>query len=295
LVEKELRQGAKTFESRIPKFLNELDGVSAVATTKVGITEHILAEETLNDYVLQPEDILEKHTVELENAQKELRQVDRFSSIGCLVSVVAHELRNPLSVMKNSAFYLSQRLGEDADEKIKRHLHLLDRGVDQCSNLLNDLLDFARGSTPLNLKSVDMNGLIDDALARIESPSDVEVEKVLGNLPVLHADPDMILRIFLNLISNAVDAMPNGGVITLETSQRNGFVEVSMRDTGIGIPEENREKLFTPLFSTKPNGIGLGLYITKKLVEAHGGTIMVESKKTEGTTFTVMLPIAEEG
>jgi len=295
LVEKELRQGARTIETSVPKLLDKLNSVSAVATTEEDIIERIMAEETLNDYVLHLEDILEKHTIKLENAQEDLRRLDRFSSIGCLVSVVAHELRNPLSVMKNSAFYLRQRLGEDADEKINRHLHLLDREVDRCNNLLNDLLDFSRGPTPLNLKSVDMNRLIEDALMRIESPSDVEIEKVLGNLPVLQADPDMILRIFLHLTSNAVDAMPNGGVITLETSQRDGYVEVSMRDTGIGIPEENIEKLFTPLFSTKANGVGLGLYITKKLVEAHGGTITVESKKTEGTTFTVMLPIAEEG
>ena len=140
---------------------------------------------------------------------------------------------------------------------------------------------------------MDLNNLVQEAISRIDTPEGVEVETSFEGEQLAKADPDMILRAFLNLISNGVDAMPKGGVLNVETKANDSDIEISIRDTGKGIPEENMEKLFTPLFSTKAKGVGLGLYITKNLVEAHNGTIDVKTVEGEGTTFTITLPTSE--
>ena len=170
---------------------------------------------------------------------------------------------------------------------------LIDREVNRSNTIISDLLDFARGPRQPLLRPVDLNNLLQDAISRIDIPEGIEVETSPGEVLSTRADPDMILRAFLNLISNGVDAMPKGGVLSVETKANDSDIEISIRDTGEGIPEENMEKLFTPLFSTKAKGVGLGLYITKSLVEAHNGTINVETVEGEGTTFTITLPTSE--
>jgi signal transduction histidine kinase len=136
-------------------------------------------------------------------------------------------------------------------------------------------------------------------------PENVEVDERLDEaLPVILADPDQLAQVFGNLIRNAIQAMPEGGRLTVETSEVSDspllsgvgpgvwWMAVSITDTGVGIPQENLDKLFEPLFTTKAKGIGLGLAVTKTLVEGHGGSIEVESEVGKGTTFTVRLPIA---
>ena len=224
---------------------------------------------------------------------EELVQAERFAAIGRIASIIGHELRNPLAVIKNSIFFLNMKLEEDADESVARNMQLIDREVNRSNTIISDLLDFARGPRQPLLRPVDLNNLVQDAISRIDIPEGVEVETSFGGEQLAKADPDMILRAFLNLISNGVDAMPKGGILSVETKANDSDIEISIRDTGEGIPEENMEKLFTPLFSTKAKGVGLGLYITKSLVEAHNGTINIETVEGEGTTFTITLPTTE--
>jgi signal transduction histidine kinase len=140
---------------------------------------------------------------------------------------------------------------------------------------------------------VDINEVVQEALSRATVPGNVEVVSQLdGKLPIILADPDQLAQVFGNIILNAVQAMPEGGRLLVKSEVPTPeWAAVSFADTGIGIPEENLGKLFEPLFTTKAKGIGLGLAVTKTLVEGHGGTIEVESQAGEGTTFSVRLPI----
>lgn len=224
----------------------------------------------------------------------ELIQAERLAAIGRLASVVGHELRNPLGVLKNSAYYLSMKLGKNVDPKVSKHLRIMEHEVNRSNRIIGDLLDFAGGPKPPQLQTVDVNHLVEEALRRITVPENVKKTTVLEELPQVNADPDMILRVLLNLFLNAVEAMPEGGSLTVKTSEKHGTAMISVQDTGIGISDEDRAKLFTPLFSTKAKGVGLGLYICKQLIDAHNGSITVESTVGEGSTFTVTLPASGE-
>jgi PAS domain S-box-containing protein len=230
---------------------------------------------------------------ERKHMEDQLLKSERLAAIGELASIVGHELRNPLGVIKNSAYYLRMRLGKTAEKKVMRHLDILEKEVNRSNRIISNLLDLARGPQPPVLQRVDLNQLVNDAVTRIEFPRDVKKELMLGERLEVSADPDMILRVLLNLMMNGVDAIHAGGTLRIQTRAEEGVAEVSVSDTGCGIPEENMEKLFTPLFSTKATGVGLGLHISKGLVEEHGGSITVQSKVGEGSTFTVRLPTYE--
>jgi signal transduction histidine kinase len=133
--------------------------------------------------------------------------------------------------------------------------------------------------------------LLLESLAMSQVPEKVKIVNCLKNNPNLKVDSDKIKRVFINLIKNAVDAMPNGGKLTIDSKQINDVLELSFSDTGTGISDEVMPKLFSPLFTTKAQGMGFGLAICKRLIEAHAGTISVKTAKGKGTTFIVTLPI----
>ncbi|MEA2033366.1 MAG: ATP-binding protein [Euryarchaeota archaeon] len=230
-----------------------------------------------------------------EMAEKLLR-TERLATIGEFSSGVAHELRQPLGVISNSAYFIGMKLKDIADEKVNRHLAILDKEVKRANRLITDLLEFARVPVP-TLNECDINQVVEEALSGVDIPPNVEVKKELkGDLPKIHADFDQIQRTCLNIIANAILAMPGSGSLKIKTGEdkEEGNIEISIADTGEGIPEENREKIFEPLFTTKPRGVGLGLSLCKKYVEAHGGKIEVESEVGKGTTFIVKLPVSEQ-
>ena len=187
------------------------------------------------------------------------------------------------------------KLKDVADEKVNRHLAILDKEVKRANRLIADLLDFARVPTP-TLKECDINQIVEEALSRVDIPANVELKKeIKRDLPMIKGDFDQLQRACLNIIVNAVSAMPNGGSLAIETGmEKDGkdIVIISISDTGEGIPKENIEKVFEPLFTTKARGIGLGLSLSKKYVEAHGGRIEVESGVGKAAAFTVKLPIS---
>ncbi len=129
-----------------------------------------------------------------------------------------------------------------------------------------------------------------EALSHVDFPKNVQLIDLTENTPTIKIDVDKMKRVFINLIKNAVDAMPDGGKLTITSEKLNGKVKIAFADTGVGISEENLKKLFGPLFTTKTKGMGLGLAICKRVVEAHGGTISVESIIDKGTTFTIIIP-----
>ena len=139
-----------------------------------------------------------------------------------------------------------------------------------------------------------MNDIVRDAFSPISIPENIKVNIKVGEIPPILLDSEQIRRVSQNMILNAVQAMPEGGKLTIKTVKHDDSVKIIIKDTGIGIPQENLAKLFNPLFSTKPKGVGLGLTICKQIVESHGGEITVKSKVGKGSTFTVKLPTHTE-
>lgn len=227
---------------------------------------------------------------ETRNIKDKLIRSERLAAVGELASGVGHELRNPLNVIRNCAYLLHLSLADKADEDILNTLKLLDRQIDVSNRIVTDLLDFTRIKPPA-LARVDLNRLVTESLSWVEVPQNVVVKASLdGNSPGAMIDSEQIGRAFANLISNAVQAISGKGELRISTGTENGCAWARFEDTGCGIPRENLDKLFEPLFTTKPKGIGLGLAISKRLIEQNKGTIEVESEVAKGTAFTVKLP-----
>jgi signal transduction histidine kinase len=257
-------------------------------------------------------------TKSLIQAQEELVRKEKLSILGQLAGVVGHELRNPLGVMNNAVYFL-QTVTTDADDTVREYLNIIKKEIDTSQQIIADLLDFARTKTP-QPRMISVRELIENSLARCIIPDNVSVRiDIPDTLPVVNVDPFQIRQAFQNLITNAIQAMPEGGVLTVAARHAAGtglparplksqvseheedlgpdtcFVEISIKDTGEGILPENLTTIFQPLFTTKTKGIGLGLVVCKNLIEANGGNIGVESRQGEGATFSVVLTCAVTG
>jgi len=256
----------------------------------VDVTERVRAEEALREYSERLGEMVEERTQELREAQEELVGKERLAVLGQLASGVGHELRNPLGAISNVAYFLNMAL-EDPEPEVKEALEIMDKEVGTCDRIIGSLLDLARTKPPTR-REVDLNDVVRVTLSRVAVSENVEVVSRLDeSLPTILADPVQLDRVFGNIILNASQAMPEGGRLVVETSEVSGKppgseeVVVSFADTGVGIPEENLAQIFGPLFTTKAKGIGLGLALSKMLVEAHGGTIEVESPSAPSTTL----------
>ncbi len=232
-------------------------------------------------------ELLER-TRELKRTQEELLQKERLAAMGEMAAGLVHEIRNPLTVMKNSVYLLGEVLSHK--EKAKRHLDLMDTQLDEASYIVKELLDFTREIKP-QLSFINVNDVVEASLRSCQIPGPVKVVKNLsGNLPQIKVDETQMRQALQNFISNAIQAMPEGGKLSIRTYLERECVNVATSDTGEGISKENLDKIFQPLFTTKQKGIGLGLTVTKRLVEANGGRIEVNSRKGEGSTFYLRFP-----
>jgi len=230
---------------------------------------------------------VELKTRELREAQRGLLRAERLASIGQLAATVAHELRNPLNVIKVAHYALARGC---SPEREARHLDAIARQVGAASRIISDLLDFARESPP-RIESVDLARLAQQVLADRDVPPTVHaVVECDGPIPPVHADRMQIAQVLSNIIENALQMMPDGGSLVVRCFGEAGRAGVSVRDTGPGIPDEVRARIFEPLFTTRTKGTGLGLAVARRIVEAHGGEIRVESTPGSGATFTLLLP-----
>ena len=258
------------------------------------ITERRRVEQKLKEYSDQLEALVEERTKDLQDAQERLIRKEKLAILGQLAGGVGHDLRNPLGAIKNAAYFLNMVL-EEPDPEVKETLEILEKEVGTSEAIISSLLDFARAKPPTKRK-ISVNEVLQETLSRITVPGNVEVVQELDeSLPQILADPDQLRQVFGNVILNAFQAMPEGGELTVTSMATTpGWVDVSIADTGAGIDVEHSRKVFEPLFTTKAKGIGLGLAITKSMVEGHGGTIEVESEPGKGSTFTVKLPTGME-
>jgi PAS domain S-box-containing protein len=257
------------------------------------ITERKRAEEKLKEYSERLEEMVKERTRELHEAQEQLVRREKLAVLGQLAGGVGHELRNPLGVISNAVYYLKMVLS-DADETTREYLEMISTEVGNSTKIVSGLLDFAR-TRPAEREEIGVSDLVAQVLEKHSPPEGVHVTtEVASDLPTVYVDPRQIEQVLTNLVTNAYQAMPEGGSLTISAKAEQNKVAVSVTDTGCGISPENLEKLFEPLFTTKARGIGLGLAVSKNLVETNGGSIEVVSEEGKGSTFTIILP-TEEG
>lgn len=224
---------------------------------------------------------------------KQLIQAERIASAGQLATGLIHEIRNPLSGVKLSI----QLLENEVDEALKDDVVQISREVQRMESLLNDLLRFARPHPPI-FSAIDINEVITRTVSltrrKAQSASVEILEKLQNPMPHVMADPSLMQQVFLNLSLNAINAMPDGGTLSIGTVYIDGFVEVRFTDTGHGISEDYIGKIFDPFFTTRGSsgGSGLGLSISFRIIDEHKGQIEVDSRRGEGTTFTIRLKAA---
>jgi PAS domain S-box-containing protein len=266
-------------------------GRRATLVNFMDISKRKRAEDRVNEYAEQLESMVEARTQELRDAQEQLVRQEKLAMLGQLAGGIGHELRNPLGAIKNAAYFLNMVL-EELDPDIKETLAILQTEVDTSERIISNLLNIARSRPPV-MNKTDINRMAIEALACVSIPEEIEVITQLDEtIPLKMAEDVQIRQVFENIILNAVQAMPDGGQLMLKSYVLNNkYIVVSTSDTGVGIAEENKDKIFEPLFTLKAKGLGLGLAIIKTMVETHGGIIEFESEPGKGTTFQVKLPI----
>lgn len=233
-----------------------------------------------------------------------LLQAQKLASIGELSAGIAHEINNPLAIIRQEAEWMQLLLRKDAlnlhdKEELRGSLSQVIQQVDRCTEIIRNLLDFASKREPI-LQEVAINRLVEDMTRLVEQDakhSNIKIIRNYGNLPKIHSDAPQLRQVFLNLLTNACQAIGRDGTITI-TTRMAGYAAVSIKisDTGCGIPEEHLGKIFDPFFTTKPpgQGTGLGLAICHGLIVRLGGRITVTSQVGRGAAFTIKLPVRQK-
>jgi len=228
---------------------------------------------------------------ELIALREQVRQMDRLAAVGEMAATVAHEIRNPLGGIRGFAAFLSQDIPED--DPRRRLVDKIEAGAKSLEKVVNGLLEYTR-PVELSLKPVGAAGLVDAALGYVNhDPARLTVEnRIAPDLRVL-ADADKVRQIFLNILLNASQSLDGAGRIDIRAAADSGEVTIAFQDSGPGIAEDELDRVFSPFYTTKEKGTGLGLAVCRKIVEGHGGALWAESRAGEGATFHVRLPRAE--
>ena len=251
------------------------------------ITQRKVAEEKLEEYMKNLERTIEERT-------KQLKDAERLATIGATAGMVGHDIRNPLQSMMSSLYLTEKELANLPDSEEKKNviaeLAVIREQILYVDKIVRDLQDFARPINPVPVE-VKINELISSSLSTLTIPDIIETSVWSdGQIDKLKVDPVLFKRIIVNLVTNAIQAMPNGGKLSIKSYKKDDKAVIMVEDTGVGIPDEVKPKLFTPLFTTKAKGQGFGLAVVKRLIEILGGTISFESEIGRGTTFVVKLP-----
>ena len=254
-------------------------------THKIAEGEFVKAEIKGNDEISDLGKDIDRMSGELEKLNKEIIMSERLSSIGNLSSRMAHDLRNPLSVIKNSMEILNLRLNDNMDERVNHQLAMVGRAVSRMSHQIEDVLDFVN-IAELKVQSSSIITILESAVLSTDIPKSVTINLPKNSATAL-CDPYRLEVVFSNLLKNASQAVKDSGEITIRIIDKNDDVFVEIEDSGPGILETNMEQIFEPLFTTKQTGTGLGLASCKSIIEKHGGTLSVRNKPT---VFTVQIP-----
>jgi signal transduction histidine kinase/ligand-binding sensor domain-containing protein len=236
--------------------------------------------------------LVEKRTRELEEAQEQLFRRKKLAVLGELAGSVAHELRNPLGAIRNILYLLKLKPPDAAG--LNAYCTRIDHEIGRSDRIITELLDWGR-DTPADLRRAVLQEIVREALEGVEIPESVHLERRLATQPIaVEVDAGQVQRILQNFLQNAIEAMPDGGDLVVECSLRVGNACVSVRDSGVGIPPDKIERIFEPLVSGKPKGVGLGLPLSQRYAERNHGRIECESTVGEGSTFRLLLPPAKD-
>lgn len=273
---------------------DRLKNIVAIVCIIRDITESVKSREKLQNYSEGLELLVEDRTKKLEEARK-------FATIGETASMVGHDLRNPLQVIVNTLYLTRMKLNPEYAHKLKKPLNdeitgslaKIDEQVEYMNKIVSDLQDYSKNIT-LDFRKTDFKKLISETINSLVVPSNIEIEiKNFSDLPEFVIDPGSMKRIMTNLISNSIQAMIDGGKITISGDIDEKFYFLSLTDQGGGIPQKFLSKLFTPLQTSKAKGLGLGLAVCKKFVDAHKGYINISNTES-GIAVSIKIPIRKD-
>jgi len=257
------------------------------------VTKFMDSSGKMAGYIFMAKDITEKRKLEYQIFQSE-----KLAAVGQLVAGIAHEINNPVFVISGRSELML--LNKSLTKGMRADLKIINSQVEQIRKLVNRFLTFTR-KTPPNQEELDINTVVKcvlPLLAYHKLPSyDIKITRVFAKgLPKIKGDIHQLQEVFLNLLINAYQAMPNGGTLTIKTFRTaDNFVQIEINDTGCGIPADALKQLFMPFYSTKKEGTGLGLSICYNIIKNHNGSITVESQMDKGTTFIIKLPLIKGG
>jgi PAS domain S-box-containing protein len=267
---------------------DEHGNISEILESNVDVTERKRIQTKLEEYANKMEELANERA-------KQLSRAERLVTIGQTAGMVGHDIRNPLQAIAGELYLAKDELGSMPDGESKRQMQerltSIEENLFYIDKIVADLQDYTKPLQP-NKEKVNIEKTIEEALLIVAIPDNLQVFiSIEEGFPQITADFSMLKRILINLIQNAVQAMPKGGALKISALCKDNQACISIQDTGEGIPEEAKNKLFTPLFTTKSKGQGFGLAVVKRLIEAQGGKISFESENGKGTTFTIQLPL----
>ena len=273
-----------------------LDSVMAFAQQAALAIQNASRYQELRNFSQKMEEKIQKMTADLRKTEAQLIRSEKLAALGQLAAGIAHEIRNPLTSINILIHALLEKFPSENPQR--QDLKVIEEEIHRIDEILDQFLRFAKPAPPF-LEKTDPLSIFEEILLLLRPQIEKEkitVHKEFQSLPMVLMDREQIKQAMLNLLLNAIQAMPQGGPLILSgrNSEEGQWVELSIRDSGVGISEEDLNRLFDPFFSTKEGGIGLGLSITHRIIDQHHGKIEVASKPGEGTVFTVWLPIHYE-
>jgi signal transduction histidine kinase len=276
--------------------MEAFESVVAISQLAGLALHHALRYEELKSLSQEMEIRIKKAIDELKKAEMELIRSERLATLGQLAAGFAHEIRNPLTSINILVQSLIEKLPKGKD--YQEDLRVIEEEIERINQIIDQFLRFAKPAPPF-LEKTDILSIIEDIIQLLKPQlerDDIVIQREFLSLPLVRIDREQIKQVFLNLLLNAIQAMPEGGIIYLKSrlSENGQFVKIVIKDTGIGISPQDMEKLFDPFFTTKEDGIGLGLSIVHRIIDQHRGKIEVASTPGKGTIFTVWLPTNNE-
>jgi PAS domain S-box-containing protein len=223
------------------------------------------------------------------NLEKSLREKDRLAAVGITAGMVGHDIRNPLQAILGDIFLIKADLISECKTEVAESLDSIEKNIGYIDKIVADLQDYAKPAIP-EFKKLDLNELIESVFQIVTVPDNIATSIEMDKPITIKSDSTLLKRILSNLISNGIQAMPKGGKLVISASEDGSKVKLIVQDSGVGISEEFKPKIFTPLETTKAKGQGLGLAVVKKFVDALGGNVGFESKVGVGTKFILLLP-----